>query len=121
MLDKPEIVQTDAQLTAVIRLTVPREEIRSVMGPGMAELMAAAAAQGIGPAGPLYSHHFRMDPDVFDFEIGVPVTAPVSPVGRVKPGQLPAARAARTVYHGPYEGRGDARGGLNPWLAANGH
>jgi hypothetical protein len=28
MLDKPRIVQTDAQLTAVIRFTIPREEIR---------------------------------------------------------------------------------------------
>ena len=28
MLDKPQIVQTAAQLTAIIRLTIPREEIR---------------------------------------------------------------------------------------------
>ena len=50
MLDKPQIVQTDAHLTAIIRLTIPREEIRNVMGPGIAELMAAV--QGIAPAGP---------------------------------------------------------------------
>jgi effector-binding domain-containing protein len=121
MLDKPEIVQTDAQLAAVIRLTIPREEIRTVMGPGMAELQAAVAAQGIGSAGAIYSHHFRMDPEVFDFEIGVPVTAPISAAGRVKPGQLPAATVARTVYHGPYEGLGDAWGEFNAWIAAAGH
>ncbi len=108
MLDTPRIVRTDAQLTAVIRLTIPREEIRKVMGPGIAEVIAAAAAQGIGPAGPLFSHHSRMDPDTFDFEIGVPVRAPVSATGRVKPGRLPAATVARTVYHGPYEGLGQA-------------
>jgi len=28
MLDKPQIVRTDAQLTAIIHLTIPREEIR---------------------------------------------------------------------------------------------
>jgi len=40
-----------------------------------------------------------------DFEIGVPVTAPVSAVGRVRAGQLPAATAARTVYRtGPESG-----------------
>ena len=96
MLDKPQIVQTDAQLTAIIRLTIPREEIRNVMGPGIAELMAAVAAQGIATAGPIFSHHLRMDPDTSDFEIGVPVTAPVSAAGRVKAGQFPAASVART-------------------------
>ena len=50
MLDTPQIAQTTDQLTAVIRLTIPREEIRNVMGPGIAELMAAVAAQGIRPS-----------------------------------------------------------------------
>jgi hypothetical protein len=43
------------------------------MGPGLRELMAVAAAQGIAPTGPWFSHHLRMDPDIFDFEISVPV------------------------------------------------
>jgi effector-binding domain-containing protein len=108
MLDQPRIVQTDAQLAAIIRLTIPREEIRKVMGPGIAELMATIASQGIAPAGPVFSHHLRMDPDTVDFEIGVPVGAAVTAAGRVTPGQLPAARVGRTVYHGPYEGLGRA-------------
>lgn len=103
MLDKPQIIQTDAQLTAIIRLTIPRDEIRNVMGPGIAELMTAVAAQGMAPAGPIFSHHLRMDPAIFDFEIGVPVNAPISTAGRVKASRLPAATVARTVYHRPYE------------------
>ena len=121
MLDKPHIVQTDAQVTAIIRLTIPREEIRNVMGPGIAELMAAVAAQGISPAGPIFSHHLRMDPETFDFEIGVPVTAPVSAAGRVKLGQLPAATVARTVYHGRYEDLAPAWAEFNAWIVAEGH
>ena len=66
MLDKPEIVRTVAQQTAIIRLTIPRSEIQKVMGPGISEVMAAVAAQGIGPAGPVFSHHLRMDPATFD-------------------------------------------------------
>ena len=121
MLDPPQITQTAAQQTAIIRLTIPRAEIRNVMGPGIGELMAAITAQGIAPAGPWFSHHLRMDPDTFDFEISVPVTAPVVATGRVKPGQLPAARVARTVYRGPYEGLGAAWGEFNAWIAASGH
>jgi effector-binding domain-containing protein len=121
MIDTPRIVQTDAQLTAVIHLTIPRAEIQNVMGPGMGELMATVAAQGIAPAGPLFSHHFRMDPDIFDFEIGVHVTAPVAAAGRVAPGCLPATEVARTVFHGDYEELGAAWGELNDWIAANGY
>lgn len=59
MLDTPRITQTDAQLTAIIRLTIPREEIQNVMGPGYRELVAAVATQGVAPAGPWFTHHLR--------------------------------------------------------------
>jgi effector-binding domain-containing protein len=121
MLDKPEIIQTDAQLTAVIHVTIPREQIREVMGPGITELMQAVASQGIEPSGAWFTHHLRMDPKVFDFEICVPVATPVAAAGRVRPGQLPAAKVARTVYRGPYEGLGSAWGEFISWIKANGH
>jgi effector-binding domain-containing protein len=121
MIDPPRIVHTAAQPTAVIHITIPREEIRQVMGPGRQELMAAVAAQGIAPAGPWFSHHLKMDPRTFDFEIGVPVTTPIAAAGRVQPAQLPAATVARTVYHGAYEGLAAAWGDLTSWVAAEGH
>ncbi len=121
MIDTPRIVTTTAQRTAVIRFTIPRSEIRNVMGPGIGEVMAAVAAQGMSPAGPVFSHHFRMEPEIFDFEVGVPVTSPVIESGRVTPGALPAATVARTVYHGPYEGLGPAWGEFDAWIAAGGH
>jgi effector-binding domain-containing protein len=121
MLDTPQIIQTTAQPTAIIRFTIPRAEIQRVMGPAIGEVMATVAAQGIGPAGAVFSHHLKMDPAVFDFEVGVPVTAPVTPTGRVEPGQLPATRVAHTVYRGPYEGLGAAWGEFEAWIAAQGY
>src|SRR5690606_13992142 len=85
MLDQPQIVETDARDTAVIRLTVSREQIGDVMGPAFAEVMDALITQGIEPTGPFFSHHFRMDPEVFDLEVGVPVATPVAETGRVEP------------------------------------
>ena len=49
-----------------------------------------------------------MTPGIFNFEVGVPVSGPVTSVGRVKQSELPAAKVARTVYTGSYEGLGDA-------------
>ena len=47
MLDRPQVIQTPARLIA-IRFTIPRPEIPRV----------------IGPAGPVFSRRFPMDPDV---------------------------------------------------------
>ena len=121
MIDTPQITQTTPQLAAMIHLTIPRHERRSAMGPGISEVMAAVKAQGIGPAGPWFTHHRKMDSATFDFEICVPVTSPVTPVGRVKPGTFAAMKVARTIYHGDYEGLGEAWGEFKAWIAANGH
>jgi effector-binding domain-containing protein len=120
MIDTPTIQQTATQSTAVIHLTVPREEIRTVMGPGHKELMTTLDAQGIVPTGPWFTHHLKMDPRTFDFEIGVPVDTPVTATGRVTAGQLPAATVARTIYHGEYEGLPSAWGEFEQWIAAQG-
>jgi effector-binding domain-containing protein len=121
VIDTPRIEKTAPQPIAVIHLTVPRSGIREVMGPGLGELRAAVVAQGIAADGPWFTHHLRMHPDTFDFEIGVPVTAPVVPTGRVKGGEWPAMTVARTVFHGTYEGLGPAWGELDAWVAASGH
>jgi effector-binding domain-containing protein len=62
-----------------------------------------------------------VSPNIFDFELGVKVSAPVKATGRVKPGELPAAKVARTVYSGPYEGLPAAWGEFEIWIKANGH
>jgi effector-binding domain-containing protein len=121
MIDTPQIAQSTAQKTAVIHLTIPREEIQTAMGPAIGEVMAAVAAQGINPSGPLFSYHLRMDPATFNFEVGVPVPSPVTATGRVKMSELPAGRVARTVYLGGYEGLGAAWGEFDAWLEAEGH
>jgi effector-binding domain-containing protein len=83
--------------------------------------MAAIAAQGVPPVGAVFAHHLKMNPDIFDFELGVAVAAPVKATGQMKPGQLPSARVARAVYIGPYEGLPAAWGEFNTWMKANGH
>lgn len=108
MLETPAFVQTQPQTAAIIHLTVPSEEMQQVMGPAIMEVIGAATAQGIGPTGPLFAHHFGMKPGIFNFDVGVPVSAPVAETGRVKPGELPGAVVMRTVFTGPYEGLGQA-------------
>ena len=121
MLDTPQIIQTTAQTAAVIHLTVPRSDMMKVFGPAAGELMAALAAQGMKPEGAIFAHHLKMSADNFDFELGVRVSTPVKATGRVKPGELPAAKVVRTVYSGPYEGLPAAWVEFTKWIKANGH
>ena len=121
MLDTPHIAQSATRLSAAIHLTIPREVIQIVVGPGLSEVMATIAAQGIKPIGPWFTHHLKMVPDCWDFEICVPVDAPVVAAGRVRPSLWPTMRVAQTIYRGPYEGLAGAWGEFLGWVAANGH
>lgn len=121
MITPPIIIESQELLTAVISLNIPRAEIQHVMGPAVQEILGALAAQRLRPVGPWFSHHRQITPDRFDFDACFPVSAPVAPAGRVKPGRLPARTVARTVYQGPYEGLGQAWGEFSKWVAASGH
>lgn len=120
MLDTPQLIQTGEQLTAVIHLTIPRAEIRNVMGPAIAEIMSTIAAQGGALAGPCFSYHQKRPSDIFDFEVGFPVSRPITPTGRVTMSKLPAAKVVRTIYRGGYEGLGAAWGEFCAWIETEG-
>ncbi len=104
MIDEPRIVSSEEQLTAVIRFTIPRHEIQQVMGPAIGEVMGVVAAQGIGPAGPVFSYHLRKDPETFDFEVGVQVRSEVKPSGRVRPGARRRRICGSSTSPGPSPG-----------------
>lgn len=120
MIEPPTLRQSPATPTACIHLTIPRSQMREVMGPAIEEVFTKLAAQGVPPAGPLLAHHLSLSEDQFDFQICVPVQGKVEPEGRVRPGLLPAARVISTVYEGPYEGLPTAWGEFMDWIQAQG-
>ncbi|OYU49215.1 MAG: AraC family transcriptional regulator [Rhizobiales bacterium PAR1] len=121
MIAPPEIIQSNAVEAAVISITCKREDMPKVFGPAVQELFGMLGAQGIESIGAVFAHHLTMPPGMFNFELGVVVTLPVKPMGRVVPGGLPVGRVARTVYTGPYEGLHGAWGEFDAWLQAGQH
>lgn len=121
MIDTPTITQAPEVLTAEIELVIPRDRIMQEMGPAIREIYSAVMSQGCKPTGQWFTHHKQRPTDVFDFKACVPVSTPVAPTGRVTPGRREAARVARTIYTGSYEGLGAAWGEFCAWVAANGH
>jgi effector-binding domain-containing protein len=53
-------------------------------------------------------------------EVGVEVSGPFAPTGRVGPSALPAGPAAVTTHRGPYEELGAAHEAVRRWCAAQG-
>lgn len=119
-IEPPKVVESEARTTAVIPLKIPRTEMQQAFESGIEELMEVLSEQGIQPTGPVFAHHFSFIPEAFDFELGVPVASPVEAQGRVEPGELPATRVVRTVYHGPYDGLPSAWGEFDAWIDEEG-
>jgi uncharacterized protein YndB with AHSA1/START domain/effector-binding domain-containing protein len=115
----PDIITTTPQLTATLRLNIPRNEMMKRFGPALQEVLAALRAQGIAPTGSAFAHHFKMTPGVFDFELGFVTPTPIQPAGQVHPGHWPAQRCAHATYVGPYEGLATARGEFDKWMTSN--
>ena len=118
MIDTPQLIHTEEQLTAVIHLTVSRAEISNVMGPAIAEIMSTITAQGATITRPCFSYHQKRPTDIFDFEVGFPVNQPITADGRVKMSKLPAVKVIRTIYQGGYERLGAAWSELCKWIEA---
>ena len=121
VIDPPRIVRLEPLPIAVLPLVVARAEIQHVMGPGLAELRAAVEAQEVAVTGPWFTHHRRITPELFDFEIGLAVERPIEAAGRVVPSVRPAMTAAQAVHRGGFEALGAAWGELGAWIAREGH
>ena len=121
MIDTPQIIPILAQPIALVHLKIPRSDAMKVMGPSLMEVKKAVAKQNVAQAGPWFTHHLRMEPGTFDFEICVPVASSIQPDGRVQPGEWPAMTVARTVHRGPFEKLGQAWGEFDAWLKSNNH
>lgn len=121
MISPPEVITTQALATAVIRLTIPCQDMSTHMDPAIQELLRTITGQGIAITGPLFCYHHRRPSDTFDFEIGFPVAQVLDPEGRVINSQLPAVELVRSVYKGPYDGLAQAWTAVQDWVRQHGH
>jgi effector-binding domain-containing protein len=59
--------------------------------------------------------------DVPNVEVGVQVTGPFTPAGRVVPSVLPAGRVATTIHRGSYDHLNAGHRAVLAWCDAHGH
>lgn len=103
MTHEVEIRRLEAQQMASIRMTVAPAELSAALEEVLPEVWGALEGAGVQPAGPPFARYYDANDQVVDFDAGLPVAAPVSPMGRVQPGVLPGGECAATWHVGPYE------------------
>lgn len=112
-----ELIDRAAQPTAVVPIETTPDGIGPALGQAFAEVQAALGRAGVAPVGPPFARYFEYSPARVSLEAGFPIGAPVSGVGRVMPGELPAGRIVQTWHAGGYDTvGGDLRsaGDLDP-------
>ena len=121
MSNEPQIQERAAQDYAGIAATVAMDGISAAVDDAFPELFGWLAGNGIAPAGPPLIRYLVIDmAGELQIELGVPVAAPVTGGGRIRPGVLPAGRYAVLRHTGPYDGLVASNAALDEWARENG-
>ena len=121
MSHEPLLLTRAAQHYAAIPATVAMDGISAAVDDAFPVLFGWLASQGITLAGPPLIRYLVIDmAGELQIELGVPVTAPVTASGRVRPGVLPEGRYAVLRHTGPYDGLVASNAALLQWAREKG-
>lgn len=119
-MDAPELVKIVPSPAAVVRDTVPVNDLPSFFGRAFGAAAAAAAGQGLKLVGAPFAFYPSAPNDVVEVAAGFPVSAAVEPAGAVVPMELPGGRAATIVHVGPYDSMEETYEQIRVWMAGQG-
>ncbi|HEX6508592.1 MAG TPA: GyrI-like domain-containing protein [Chloroflexota bacterium] len=98
---KPIIDERPERHTAGIRLKAPIRDFKKVIPKTLTEVLTWAREQGVGTSDPPFMRLYVINMEgLMDMELGIRVTEPIQPSGRITPGVLPAGRYASLIYTG---------------------
>ncbi len=124
-----KVQEVAPQPIAAVRHQMPPADISSVMGEAFGRVFGYMARAGATPAGPPLAVYHHFDEESVDFEIGVPVMAPI----QEEPGsgdpsahpvhnfELPGGMVATTLHIGPYDGLETVWAAITGWAQDHGH
>ena len=115
------VKSVEATPTAVVAAATTWAQFPTIWRPMLDEVWGFL--RGGAPAG-LYAHGHNImlyRDDVPHVEVGVQVTGPFAPVGRVVASTLPGGPAAGATHAGPIAGIGDTHDAVRAWCEANGY
>jgi effector-binding domain-containing protein len=118
---EPQVRQRPPVTYAGLPVTVTMDNFAQAIDAGYPQLFGWLGERGIAPAGPplIIYHVIDMEHEM-EVELAVPVEAPVTGEGQVRPGELPGGHYVTLLHTGHYDGLMDANAALQQWAADQG-
>ncbi|HEX7491285.1 MAG TPA: MerR family transcriptional regulator [Candidatus Limnocylindrales bacterium] len=115
--------ETVTQTAAAVRGRTCWADLEPFIAGAVKELFRVTGDQCLRPAGPMYGiyHVGELAEAELELEIGVPVSAPVEPRGRIVATTILGGLVAATVHAGRYEDVAPAYRALGEWVQEHGH
>lgn len=110
------VEKVTAQAVASVRLECDATKVSETLAVVYGEVMGAVSSQGGEIVGPPFSRYHEIKDGKIDLEAGMPVKQAIEASGRVKPGELPAGRAAMTWHVGSYHELQQSYDRLSAWM-----
>ena len=103
---------------ATVRVSCDADKVSATLAAILPEVGGVIQAQGAAMASPPFSRYHTIDlaTNKIDLEAGIAVKAPITVSGRVKPGELPAGKAAMTWHTGSYHDLQKSYDRLAAWM-----
>lgn len=114
---QPELANSKATLTAVVRDRVHPSELSRFVPAACGEVWSFVRSAGLPKPG----RHTALYLDAGLVEVGVEVSEPFVGNDRIHCSQLPSGRVAITVHFGPYQRLSEAHTKIREWCAKHGH
>lgn len=116
----PELVAVEPAVTAVVRGVVPFSGLRDFFDASFRALGETLARQQVAVRSPAFGLYHEPPTQTARLEVGFVTDRAVRPEGDVAVSALPAARVARTVHHGSFDGLGASWERLHNWVREQG-
>ena len=118
-----KVVRVDPRPTAVVAQTTTWTEFPSLWGQLLGEVYGFVRKRGelaTGSGRELWQNVMLYKDQTPDVEVGVLVTAPFEPEGRVIASALPGGEVATATHRGDYAKLGDTHAAVREYIAAEG-
>lgn len=117
---QPELVTIDSATTAVVRDTVPTDELPSFFDSSFRTLAETISTQKIVLVSPAFGLYYGPPGETVDLEVGFVTDRTIQPEGDVVSSSLPGGRVARLVHSGAFDGLGASWERLQAWIQEQG-
>jgi effector-binding domain-containing protein len=114
-----EEVNTPSLTVLTIRTTTPATDISATLGQAYGKLTAEMQKQGLSFAGPPLAIYHSYSDEKVDIEAGLQVNKPGKSSGDINAKELPATKALKVDYFGPYNNLKAAYSYIDQWIKNN--